>query len=67
MFGINHTEILIILAVMVLLFGASRIPELGASLGKGIKEFKNGLRTINNDDDDDAEAEKKKIKQGEDV
>ncbi len=57
MFGINHTEILIILAVMVLLFGASRIPELGKSLGTGIREFKNGLRTINEDD----EEEKKKI------
>lgn len=57
MFGINHTEILIILAVMVLLFGASRIPELGKSLGTGIREFKNGLRTIN----EEAEEEKKKI------
>ncbi|MBW7938563.1 MAG: twin-arginine translocase TatA/TatE family subunit, partial [Candidatus Omnitrophica bacterium] len=43
MFGINHYEILIILLVMVLLFGASRIPELGRSLGTGIREFKNGL------------------------
>lgn len=67
MFGINHTEILIILAVMVLLFGASRIPELGASLGKGIKEFKNGLRSINNDEDTKEELDAKKIKQGEDV
>jgi sec-independent protein translocase protein TatA len=57
MFGINSTEILIILAVMVLLFGASRIPELGKSLGTGIREFKNGLRAISEDE----EEEKKKI------
>jgi sec-independent protein translocase protein TatA len=57
MFGINHTEILIILAVMVLLFGASRIPELGKSLGTGIREFKNGLRTMTEED----EGDKKKI------
>lgn len=56
MFGINHYEILIVLLVMVLLFGASRIPELGKSLGSGIREFKNGLRAMNEDED-----EKKKI------
>ncbi len=65
MFGINHTEIMIILLVMVLLFGATRIPELGRSLGRGIKEFKMGLRAI--DEDDAPEADKKKIKQSEDV
>ena len=63
MFGINHYEILIILLVMVLLFGASRIPELGRSLGTGIREFKNGLRTLDKDEEDD----KKKIDQSEDV
>ncbi|GMV67171.1 MAG: hypothetical protein AMXMBFR75_29650 [Candidatus Hinthialibacteria bacterium] len=63
MFGINHYEILIILLVMVLLFGASRIPELGRSLGTGIREFKNGLRTLDKDDEDD----KKKIDQSEDA
>ncbi len=56
MFGINHTEILIILLVMVILFGASRIPELGKSLGTGIREFKKGLSAMNEDND-----EKKKI------
>lgn len=63
MFGVNHYEILIILLVMVLLFGASRIPELGRSLGTGIREFKNGLRTLDKDDEDD----KKKIDQSEDA
>ena len=59
MFGVNSYEILIILVVMVLLFGASRIPELGKSLGSGIREFKNGLRAIQEDDEED----KKKINQ----
>lgn len=63
MFGVNHYEILIILLVMVLLFGASRIPELGRSLGTGIREFKNGLRTLDKDEEDD----KKKIDQSEDA
>ncbi len=63
MFGVNHYEILIILLVMVLLFGASRIPELGRSLGTGIREFKNGLRSLDKDEEDD----KKKIDQSEDA
>lgn len=45
MFGnLGFTEILIILLVLVLLFGAKRIPEIGASIGKGLKEFKRGLK-----------------------
>ncbi len=37
-------EILLILAIVILLFGASRIPELARSLGKGVDEFKKGLK-----------------------
>ena len=37
-------ELLIILAVVVLVFGGSRMAELGGSLGKGIKEFKKALK-----------------------
>ena len=42
--NIGFTEILVLLLVFVLFFGARRIPEIGASIGKGIKEFKNSLR-----------------------
>ena len=41
--NIGFTEILILLLVFVLFFGARRIPEIGASIGKGIREFKNSL------------------------
>ena len=37
-------EILIILVVLLLLFGAKRLPALAKSLGQGIKEFKDGIR-----------------------
>ncbi|MCS7083372.1 MAG: twin-arginine translocase TatA/TatE family subunit [Aquificaceae bacterium] len=37
------TEILIILFIVLLLFGANRVPELGRSLGEGIKNFKKAL------------------------
>jgi sec-independent protein translocase protein TatA len=36
-------KILLIVLILVLLFGAKRLPELGASLGKGIREFKGSL------------------------
>ena len=42
--NLGLTEILILLLIVVLFFGAKRIPEIGASIGKGIKEFKRGLK-----------------------
>lgn len=36
-------EILLILGVLVLVFGASRLPQMGLSLGKGLREFKRGI------------------------
>ncbi len=45
MANLGFTEIAILLLILVLFFGAKRIPEIGASIGKGIKEFKRGLKT----------------------
>jgi sec-independent protein translocase protein TatA len=42
-FGIGLPEILILLVVVLLLFGASRVPEMGRSLGKGMREFKDAV------------------------
>ncbi|HJU73738.1 MAG TPA: twin-arginine translocase TatA/TatE family subunit [Gemmatimonadaceae bacterium] len=41
--NIGFTEILLISVVVLLLFGAKRLPEIGASMGKSIKEFKRGI------------------------
>ncbi len=49
MFGLGSQELIIILVIVVVLFGAKRLPQLGAGRGKGIKNFKKG---INSDDDD---------------
>ena len=43
MFGIGIQELLIVLAIVVVLFGARRLPELGAGFGKAIKNFKAGV------------------------
>lgn len=42
--SIGFREILIILLILVILFGARRIPELARALGKGINEFKGGMK-----------------------
>ena len=44
MFGFGFQELLLILLIIVLIFGTSRIPELGKGLGEGIKNFKKGLK-----------------------
>ncbi len=44
MFGLGTQELLIILFIAFLLFGAKRLPEIGAGLGKGIRSFKQALR-----------------------
>lgn len=41
--NLGFTEIIILLGILVLFFGAKRIPEIGSSIGKGIKAFKRGL------------------------
>ena len=44
--GLGMWEMLLIFLVVLLLFGAKRLPEIGSSLGKGIREFKGSIREI---------------------
>ena len=53
-FGISIPELLILLVVLLLVFGAKRLPEMGRSLGKGMREFKD---SVSGNDDDDASSE----------
>jgi len=43
MFGLGTTELLVILGIVVVIFGARRLPELGSGLGKAIKNFRAGV------------------------
>lgn len=53
MFGLGFQEIVLILIVALLLFGAARLPEIGRALGKALSEFKKGMHDIGGDDSKD--------------
>ena len=44
--NLGPLELFIILVIVLVLFGARRVPEIGASLGKGIREFKRGIKEV---------------------
>jgi sec-independent protein translocase protein TatA len=52
MFGLGYQELMIILVIVLLLFGAQKLPELARGLGKSMSEFKKGQS------EDDVKAEK---------
>ena len=43
MFGLGYQELLLILVIVLILFGAQRLPDLARSLGSSVKEFKKGV------------------------
>ena len=63
MFGpIGWPEIIIILIVALLLFGAKRLPEIGRSMGKAIREFKKSFKDVTDELDSDLDSPEKKEK-----
>lgn len=52
--GIGWPEIVVILIIALIVFGPKRLPEMGRSLGKGIREFRGSLGGDGDHDDDDA-------------
>ncbi len=50
MFGLGMPELLVILVIIVIIFGAGKLPEIGAGIGKGIKNFKEATKAEENKD-----------------
>lgn len=50
--NIGLPELLVVLVIILLLFGAKRLPEIARGLGKSIQEFKKGVKDIERDVDD---------------
>ena len=59
MFGLGTTELIIILVLVMIVFGAGKLPQVAKSLGKGVRDFKDGMDPNLIDDEDLATDEKK--------
>ena len=59
MFGLGPTELIIIAVIILLIFGAKRIPEIGKGLGGAINEFKKVKKEISGKDEDKGRDEEK--------
>lgn len=49
MFGLGMPELLVILFIALLIFGAAKLPQIGKALGKTLNEFKKGMKEIKTD------------------
>ena len=62
MFGIGVQELVIILIIVLIIFGAGKLPEIGSALGKGIKNFKKSMNENNEIDNQSVKKEKEEEK-----
>lgn len=60
MFGLGMPELIVIVLVALLLFGAKKLPELGRSVGRTLTEFKKGIREIDSATETDKQPPSKK-------
>ena len=61
MFGFGVTELILILVIILVIFGAGKLPEIGAGMGKGIKNFK---KATSGTDEIDVTPEEEKLEEG---
>lgn len=55
MFGLGMQELVVILVIVMIIFGAGKLPEIGGAIGKGIKNFK---RSVNEPEKEEEETKK---------
>ena len=61
--NIGPGELIIVLVIALIILGPKRLPEVGRSVGKGMREFKDSLSGINLDDDDEDDGERKPVRE----
>lgn len=61
MFSLGGWEIALIAGIVLLLFGAKRIPELAKGLGKGLREFKDATKQVKDEIEKESDSVKKEI------
>jgi sec-independent protein translocase protein TatA len=60
-FGLSGGELALIVFVVVLLFGASKLPQLGKSFGEGLKNFKRGIRDAEKEDEEEEQRTRRAL------
>jgi sec-independent protein translocase protein TatA len=63
LFGLGPQELVIILVIVLIVFGATRVPQLMRGLGQGIKEFKEAVSDDDNDKPEKADTEREQLKE----
>ncbi len=58
MFGLGTQELLIILVLVMIVFGAGKLPQVGSALGKGLRNFKKGVNDAEEEEIEEAKVEK---------
>lgn len=64
MFGLGIWELLLILMIVLLFFGAKRLPEIGSSLGRGIREFKDSIDEVDGEERDEISSPREEDREG---
>ena len=55
-FHVGPTELIIVLVIIMIIFGVGKLPQVGAALGKGLREFRKGQKDVDSADDSSSES-----------